>query len=884
MALWSFVGRAGELDRLMAAATNGNGRGLILSGSAGIGKSRLLREVIGVLPTDRHAVWGASGSVGAAGLPFAGLAQILPAEQPPGLSPAGLLRWAVESLHQRATGRPIVLAIDDAHLLDPASAALANLIARSGRARVLGTLRSGEPVPLPIRALWTDDLVDHAELAPLGLKDTTGLLTQILGGPLDAASAERLWRLSAGNPLLLRELIIAAQAGRELTQAYGVWRWTGKLELAPSLTDLIDARIGRLSPEIRTVVELVALGEPIGLHLLLRASGQSDVETAEERGLIRVLDDDRRHDVWLAHPLYGEVLRRRCPVIRARRLRAQLATLVEQTGARRRDDLLRVAVLRLESDTAHDPGLLLAAGARAFAGFDIPLAERLAGRGLAVGGGFDAAELLATILMFRDEPERALAVIESVRAEVTTDQRRGRWLMVLGLVAYWGLAQESIVADLADGATGLTDPADQARVNSFEAIMRLHRLECDAALRLARSVLDRPAATRAAIGLAECTIAHLQAARGDLTGSGQAIARVEADAPRWRTELPYLRLAIELARGTRLVLAGDLAGIEAIIADEFADLADAGDFRLGSGYLSVVRAQAARLRGHLDDALRHSSQACAMLATGRVFAGLAHAERAHAAALRGDPAVAAPAMADSDRAQAPGMAILYPWREQARGWVAVSAGGPGGGVKLLGELAVRLRADGFAGHELLVQHDLVRLGRADLAVDRLVELASVVEGDLPALIVRQARGASGGPVGDLLRAAEGFANLGLNLFAAESAAMALGRLRLARSSLVGQANAWLGELLERCTQVRTPALLIGQPTLTDRERQVARLASAGVPSRDIAEQLYLSVRTVENHLQRVYGKLGVTGRGELTAALRVLPATHRPAAGPPGQP
>ncbi|WFE24095.1 LuxR C-terminal-related transcriptional regulator [Solwaraspora sp. WMMD937] len=878
MGLWSFVGRSEELDRLFAAATDG-GRGLILSGSAGIGKSRLLREVVGRLPTETYAVWFASGSVSAAGLPFAGLAQVLPADQPPGLSPSALLRWAVESLRQRAAGRPIVLAIDDAHLLDPSSAAVTNLIARSGQATVLGTLLSGEPVPLPIRALWADDLVVHDELAPLDVVDSTGLLMELLGGPLDPASAERLWRLSEGNPLLLRELVIAAQSGQELTQAYGVWRWTGRLELAPSLTDLIDTRIGQLSPPVRGVVELVAFGQPIGLRLLLRTSRHADVEAAEERGLIRVDVADRRQDVHMAHPLYGEVVRRRCPVTRAQRLQAQLASLVDGVGARRREDLLRVAVWRLESNTADDPAMLLSAAGRAFAGYDVPLADRLAARAFDAGGGFDAAELWATILMFRDEPERALATIEAVRDEVTTDERRSRWLMVLGLVAYWGLGNESTLEDLAAGARELTDPAERVRVDSFEAIMRLHRLECDAALRLAHAVLDRPAASHAAHGLAQCTIAHLQAAQGDLTGSGRAIARVEADAPHWRTELPYLQLALELARGTRLVLAGDLAGIEAIVAEEFADLADAGDFRLGSGYLSVIRAQAARLRGRLDDALRHSLQACATLATGRVYAGLAHAERAHAAALRGEAAQAAAAMADSDRAQTPGMAILYPWREQARCWVAVAEGDVAGAVGMLRELAARLRTDGFAGHEVMVLHDLVRLDRADLAVDRLTELAKVVEGPLPPLVLRQAQGAADGPYGALLRAASGFAGLGLHLFAAESAAMAVRRQRLARSPVTGQTNVLLGRSLGQCVDVRTPALLAGQPNLTDREHQVAKLAAAGVASREIAQRLFLSPRTVENHLQRAYGKLGVTGRAELAEAVRALPDEP----GPPGQ-
>jgi DNA-binding CsgD family transcriptional regulator len=55
--------------------------------------------------------------------------------------------------------------------------------------------------------------------------------------------------------------------------------------------------------------------------------------------------------------------------------------------------------------------------------------------------------------------------------------------------------------------------------------------------------------------------------------------------------------------------------------------------------------------------------------------------------------------------------------------------------------------------------------------------------------------------------------------------------------------------------------------LTGREREIATLAAQGVQSREIAEQLFLSVRTVNNHLQRIYTKLGVTSRRELAQTL-----------------
>ena len=284
----------------------------------------------------------------------------------------------------------------------------------------------------------------------------------------------------------------------------------------------------------------------------------------------------------------------------------------------------------------------------------MPLATRLARAALDAGGGFDAAELLATIMMFGDQPHEALAVLDAVDEQATSDDAAGP------------LADRPRPGQRTGGSAA-SRRADELAVEPRRSPTRPTRPGCarsrrscgctgwtrPTALRIAR--LDpRPAGRpgRRARALAQCTIAHLQAAQGELRGASErAIASVQADAPLWRTDMPYLQLALELARGTRLALAGDLAGIDAIVADEFADLADAGDFRLGSGYLAILRAQAARLRGQTGEALRTSVQACAVLATSRIYAGLAHAERAQAHALRGEADEARAAMADSDDAQ-----------------------------------------------------------------------------------------------------------------------------------------------------------------------------------------------------------------------------------------
>src|SRR6266498_2141378 len=551
-----------ELTRLIAAANRADGRGLIFGGEAGIGKSRLLREGIARLDTGRISVWTATADAATAGIPLGGLSQVLPADQPAGASPAGLLRWAVDALHRQADGRPIALAIDDAHLLDPLSATLVYYAARSERANVLATVRTGVPVPDPIRALWTDDLVERLELGPL-------------------------------------------------------------------------------TTEVRKVLELAALGEPIGLPLLSAAAGVEAVELAEERQLIRVVREDRRTTIRLAHPLYGEMVRQRCPVTRVRRLLADLAALVEGVGARRRDDALRVAVWRLDSDTAHDPGQLLTACRHAFAGYDIPLAARLGRAAVAAGGGFAAAEALAAVLMFADAPAEALRLLDSVDGLIASEARRSRWLGIRGIVTYWGLTEASTADGLASAAAGLADATSRLWVVAVESMMRLHHLELAPAEKLVHEVLDNPASKAGSRALARCTLGQLNAARGRPVHTVREVAEVLADAPQWRTETPYLQLVAELARGTAAILAGDLATVDAMLATELAGAADAGDCRLGSGYLNLVRAQAARLRGRLVEAGRAAGQASAALATSRIYASLANAERAHIAALAGDHSLAA---------------------------------------------------------------------------------------------------------------------------------------------------------------------------------------------------------------------------------------------------
>jgi DNA-binding CsgD family transcriptional regulator len=168
-------------------------------------------------------------------------------------------------------------------------------------------------------------------------------------------------------------------------------------------------------------------------------------------------------------------------------------------------------------------------------------------------------------------------------------------------------------------------------------------------------------------------------------------------------------------------------------------------------------------------------------------------------------------------------------------------------------------------------HDLARLGCAAEVTNRLHSLAAAGQGDYLRVLADNAAGHARGNPDALGDAAERFAALGFNLRAAESAMAASEASARARDQRA--ATGWARratELAARCEAPATPELI--GPTapvpLTNREREIALLAADGLASRLIAERLYVSVRTIDNHLARIYTKLGVTSRSDLPAILR----------------
>ena len=99
-----------------------------------------------------------------------------------------LLRRSSQALAEMGRGRPLVVFVDDAHLLDGGSAMPVHQLALTGTATVLVTVQSGQTAPDPVVALWRDALAERIDVGALPDAAIEELLVTVLGGPVDTAS------------------------------------------------------------------------------------------------------------------------------------------------------------------------------------------------------------------------------------------------------------------------------------------------------------------------------------------------------------------------------------------------------------------------------------------------------------------------------------------------------------------------------------------------------------------------------------------------------------------------------------------------------------------------------------------------------------------------
>ncbi len=119
-------------------------------------------------------------------------------------------------------------------------------IVQRGAAKVVLTVRDDEPIPSAIQEIWTAGQFDRLDLKQLSLDETATLLSAALEGSVEADAAQRLWKLTRGNVLYLRNIVEQEVADGRIVQEHGCWRWIGDPVMPPGLVELIESRIGTL--------------------------------------------------------------------------------------------------------------------------------------------------------------------------------------------------------------------------------------------------------------------------------------------------------------------------------------------------------------------------------------------------------------------------------------------------------------------------------------------------------------------------------------------------------------------------------------------------------------------------------------------------------------
>ena len=860
---WPLICRSEELRRVDAALMT-EFSGVVISGSAGVGKSRLALEALTAAQARGCQTRLITGTHSGRAIPLGAFSSWTAAEVPDSVH---LLTGVIDAVTHAPPSTEVVIVVDDVHLLDDLSAYVVNQIMQRNAAKLVLTLLDDAPTSAAVREIWKMGQFERLELEPLSAEQTSVLLSTALGADIDKGAASRLWDLTRGNPLYLRHIIEQEIADGRMKRHRGeVWQWVEEPVVPTSLVELIQSRIGTLPASVSDVIDTLSVSEPIELSVLARITDQRAIEDAETSGLVVVVSTDRGMAVRLAHPLYGEVRRRCAPATKLRRLRGLVAGELDASGAG--DDahiLVRRATLGLESDRPPDEKLLTKAAQSAVWLADLALAERLSEAAVRSGGGLEAELTRAHALSWLGRGDEAEAALARIDPSVLQSDGRARVGFLRSSNMLWSRGDPATAKAVIEEAAENVSAQHRAYIDTFRAVYWFAVDEPEAALRASSglAVDDMPAVVGAELAW---VLATVYAEAGQTPEAVSAAENGYVTATR-SFDAPHMMFNIADSHVSALVLAGrvnEALDVGTRIRQQAAD------------FTGTARPLGAAVAGRAAIAAGDLRSACALLQDSVTLLCAKHSlgwgyryliPRIEALAVRGSLSEATADLALLEHMPRPFRQLDHE-QSRARAWVAAAEGAVNEGINLLLSAARRASAKGQFAAEVLCLQTAIQFGYRG-AASRLQELETRVDGPRVQLVARFAEALRDMDVGALAQLSGEFELMGDLVAAADTAAYAsLGFRRAGKRGSALSCATRASELAER-TGASTPALLgVLEPLpLTVREREIATLIGQGMSSRRIAERLHLSVRTVESHTYRAMSKTGTTSRNELAALL-----------------
>lgn len=892
---WPLTGREAELDSLWTAL-GGSAQIVLVHGPGGMGKSRFLTEIAEQAFADGAYVLHLVGNAVLAAIPLGVLSShLLDIDLYDGSAPdpARLFAEAGAAFRREADGRPVVMVVDDITLFDAPSVLLVAQLAAAARVRLVAGIRYGDPVPDALVAAWSAARDVRIDLGPLSAEAVRNLLESVLGGRVAHRTAAALHEATGGNPLYLREVVHASVADGSLCARDGVWQIAGSLgptpTVTPALRDLVLARVAHLDRTSRDVLERLAVCGALRPDQLARGlpdnPGTGQVRRLladlEQTGLIRATHDTVR----LTHPVYATALTRSLPRLRVEDILTEQATLMagqcDETP-----DLLQVTTWQLEAGISADPEVLVTAAQHATLAGDHGVALRLTAAGL------DAApehpELLlvhAEALLRSGRTDEALASLgrHHLSHVAATHAARGA-----GATDAPGLDEKALRPVLLSAMALLTGRGPLAAVEALDKMVG-DTPTPSPALALVRAIVllpacrvtDAVAAVRdaeALMGDSEVEQAILAHARAiplacmgleteGLEAAERAVAMAEATGGR----VPGLGLAeMLMTLGTVQQLTGRLSdarttGVRALVAATERDdevLARCVEYLLGRVAVDAGDLPAAErwLGETISGALTVGPPGLAALA--RLSMVMTHA------------LAAAPEQAGGVLAEIPRHEVAAPVLALAESWSHAAQGHEAAALRRIEDVVDDALRGGYLLLAAAAWQLAIELDRPDFSAASLRLAADGADSAFLTLLADHAEAAARDDAAALSIVADAWETRGNLRLAAAASARGARAASQTRSGTAARARA--ADLVRRCAGLDTPAVRQDDATdlvspLTRREREIAGLAAEGATSKEIAARLFVSSRTVDNHLQAVYTKLGIRGRAELRAGLRLEP-------------
>ena len=861
------------MDRICTMVRNGTHRAVFIMAGPGIGKSAVTDAV-----TERLAgnmlILRIHASSALAGVPFGVLTPYtgeLNAEE--SVSPVAVLRsmWSYFEKLKAGHAGAVLLAVDDAHHLDDASAGVLAEVISAGWATVVAAARPRPGLPQPLDQLWYDGLAERVDLRPLNREQIEEVLAHVLDGTVPAATVDSIWTASSGNPRILDALLHDSAEAGVLAKRNGIWMLLGQLPSdGARLAGVVAKDHLRRRTEEQEALKLIALAGPVGRKVIEDISGAAVVRSLlDQQIIVEAPGIPAELSIW--NGLFAGAIRNTVSVSRSLQLLEKVKAHRDPTQLQG-EGRLRAVEWALECGVRVSDDEMLAAAKEALLRFRnhsarsiasriqdpamVPLAQAIQARALYNEGAYpEAAALLDECwLPLAEDPQGPAVLLLRVWAHqaighplgMTAEDVEKRAALSGHSDRSW---QEELLHLLHLGA----EVNFQALNDAVDAMRKHHPAEAGEPLR----------------ALAEGLLAHA------LVSGGRPVQGLEA-ALLAASELPPLEGSLfffpEFVLG-RLVsdylAMGEWESAEREINHYAAGHAPAAATFNGS--LQLLRGYSLLRQGRMERAYQVLLPAVEALRLNDPLQlyRFGTALGFYAAARLGDNEQAQRLEQDHKDADAgwPAHDLL------AEAYMAAAAEyliRDGKGLAALQTLMTTTEASARTGNFLEILTMCWDLG--DPSVIPMVQsTARGVEGRWAEALLTLATAWEHADGDTLMTTAAsleeaGFVNLAREAYARASTVLEQAGERRRSRQAVAQREKCDHELGERFREGR---FIAAAPTvrLTRREQDIVELAVQGLTDREIAQRLMVSVRTVEGHLYRTYVKLGVRSRDELEAAL-----------------